>query len=378
MRNTQQPTRCGILLISALIFTLLVSLPCLSQAVSADQDNQIVNELKQKAQHAYVDGRYADAEAADLEIAEKYQDSEARRYAVQILGTLYEENLIDLKKAIEWDREFLEKYADSRQAPAYQEKISTLEKLSTQEPAFKAYQAVRFGNYGDDILVKKYEELLKQYPDFMLKDKVESELGYAYGRMDERKKSYLAFQSAVSQGENKLSGTDRATFEDARRYWQMSSTWTWVAWAVIVILWGGVLSMKPWKQITWASSTKFLIWPVLWLLLTAASMPLYYSIETTGYPIVIPVSAVFIAAGLNLVVLFWLLLLTKGEFWRTRSLALRLFSPALTLLMTFSVFYLFVVYHPQGPYITDVFGVKLEYWRSELREHGFSFSIPGR
>jgi hypothetical protein len=47
-------------------------------------------------------------------------------------------------------------------------------------------------------------------------------------------------------------------------------------------------------------------------------------------------------------------------------------------LMTTAVFYLFVVYHPQGPFITDVFGVKLEYWKSEIREHGFSFRIPGR
>ena len=45
--------------------------------------------------------------------------------------------------------------------------------------------------------------------------------------------------------------------------------------------------------------------------------------------------------------------------------------------MTTAVFYLFVVYHPQGPYITDLFGVKLEYWQGELREHGLSFRIPG-
>ena len=102
----------------------------------------------------------------------------------------------------------------------------------------------------------------------------------------------------------------------------MTWTWAWVAWAVIVTLWAGVLLMKPWKQLTWASNRKFLLWPVLWLLLTAASMPFYYSLETTGYPIVIPATTVFVASGLNLMVLFWLLLLTKGEFWQTRPLAL--------------------------------------------------------
>ena len=38
-----------------------------------------------------------------------------------------------------------------------------------------------------------------------------------------------------------------------------------------------------------------------------------------------------IAAGLNLVLLFWLLLLTRGGFWQTRRFALRLFTPVLTL-----------------------------------------------
>jgi hypothetical protein len=374
MTNAQPPWRCGIRrieLISALIFTLLMSLSWLPQAGSAAQDSPEAAQLKQKAQKAYVEGRYADAAAANLEVAEKHPDSDARHYAVQLLGVIYEENLVDLEKAIQWDREFLEKYADSRQAPAYREKLAFLEKMLNQEPAFKTYQAIRSANEGDEIMVKKFEALLKDHPDFLLKDKVQSELGYAYGRMDEREKSYLAFQAIASRGgENKLSSTDRVAYKDAHRYWQMTRVWAWVAWAIVVTLWAGVLLMKPWKQLTWASSRKFLLWPVLWLLLTAVSLPIYYSMETTGYPIVIPVTMVFLVSGLNLGVLFWLLLLTKGEFWRTRPLALRLLCPVLTVLMTTAVFYLVVVYHPQGPYITDVFGVKLVYWRGVLRKYG--------
>jgi tetratricopeptide (TPR) repeat protein len=381
MTNTQPPRRCRIQraeLISALIFALLVSMSWLPLPGSAVQD-PAADELKQKAQHAYIEGRYAEAAAANSEIAEKYPDSEARRYAVQMLGTIYEENLVDLKKAIQWDREFLDQYADYRQATAYRERIAMLEKLSTQEQAFKAYQAIRFANEGDEIMVKKYEELLKEYPDFILKDRVESELGNAYARLDRRKQSYLAFKAIASEGgENKLSASDRATYEDARRYWQMTWTGAWVAWSVVVILWAVVLLMKPWKRLAWASSKRFLILPALWVLGTIASIPLYYSMNTMGYPIVIPISTLFVASGLNLIVLFWLLLLTRGEFWQTRRLAFRLFTPVLTLLMTTAVFYLFVVYHPQGPYITDIFGVKLEYWRGEIREHGLSLTIPGR
>ncbi len=365
-------------LISALILTLLVSLSLLPRAGWADQDSPAADELKQKAQQAYVEGRYAEAAAANLEIAEKYSQSEARHYAVQLLGAIYEENLVDLRKAIKWDTEFLEKYADSRQGPVYKEKIAFLENLLPQEAAFRSYQAITFGKDSDEVLVQKYEALLKECPDFLLKDRVKSELGYAYARLDKREKSYRAFQSITSDGgEKKLSSSDLATYKDARRYWQMSWTWAWIAWAVIVVLWTAVLLMRPWRRITWASSKKFLIWPLSWLLLTGACLPLYYKMEITGYPIVIPISTAIIAIGLNLIVLFWLLLLVKGNFWRSRPLALRVFSPILTLVMTTAVFYLFVVYHPQGPYITDVFGVKYVYWKSEWKEHGLSWHIPG-
>ncbi|SPF35467.1 conserved membrane hypothetical protein [Syntrophobacter sp. SbD1] len=381
MTNTQPPrqgVRC-IRLIAALIFTLLVSLSWLVGAGSAAEDSPVVNELRQKAQHAYTEGRYADAVAANLEIAEKHPDSDARHNAVQMLGNIYEDNLIDLKEAIKWDGEFLEEYADSRQVPFYEEKIATLEKLLNQEPAFKTWQAIRSSNDSDESLVKKYEALLRDQPDFVLKDKVESELGHAYGRMDKLEKSYLAFQSIASEGgEKKLSSTDLVAYEDAHRYLRMTGTWAWFAWAFIVTLWTGVLLMKPWKRLAWASSKKFILLPVLWVLMTIACIPFYYSMDTTAYPIQIPITTVFVAAGLNLIVLFWLLLLTRGEFWRTRPWALRLCSPVLTLLMTVAVFYLFVVYQPQGPYITDVFAVKLHYWSGELRNRGLSLAIPGR
>jgi len=361
-------------LIYALIFTLIVGLSWLPRAGSAAQDSPEATQLKQKAQHAYVEGRYADAVAANLEIAEKHPDSEARRYAVQILGAIYEENVIDLKKAVEWDREFLQKYADPRQAPFYEGKISNLEKLLPQEPAFKTYQAIRSANYSDEILVEKYEALLKGHPDFLLRDNVEIELGNAYGRMDRREQSYLAFQSIVSRGgEDAVPPKERAVYEAARRYWQMTWTWAWVAWGFVIALWVVVLLMKPWKRLTWASSRKFLLWPVLWVLLTVAIMPIFNSLETGGYSMPIPRITVFILSGLNLTILFWLLLLTRGEFWQTRRFALVLLSPVLTLVMTAAVFYLVVVYHPYGPYSMDVFAVKLAYWKGQVMRHGIRY-----
>jgi tetratricopeptide (TPR) repeat protein len=347
-------------LIRLLILMLLGSLFFLPRAGFAAQDSPAVKEMKQKAQHAYIDGRYAEAIAINLAIAEKHPESEARRYAVQMLGALYEDNLIDIKKAIKWDREFLEKYANSRQASFYKEKLSSLEKLMKQGEAFKIYQKIRFVNQGDEIMVQKFEALLKDKPDFLLKDKVLSELGYAYARMDKRKESYLAFV-ALSRNGSKLSSSDQVAYETASRYWKETSVWAWVAWGVVALLWTGVLLMKPWKQLTRSSIRHFLILALLWALLNAVRMPTFYSMETGGYPIVIPDTVVYMAAGLNLTVLFWLLLLTRGKFWQTRPRALRWLSPVLTLLMTTAVLYLFFVYYPNGPAIIDIFADTLRY-----------------
>jgi hypothetical protein len=345
-----------------LILTLLGNLFLLPLSGFAAQDSLLVKELMQKAQHAYVDRRYGEAAAIDLEIAEKHPETEARRYAVQMLGTLYEDNLVDIKKAIKWDREFLEKYADPRQVTFYKQKLASLEKLMNEEQAFKTYQAIRFANAGDEIMAKKFEALLKERPDFLLKDDVLRELGYAYDRMDKRRQSYLAFKAiAAHKGENKLSASDQVAYKAASRHWQMSWAWTWAAWAVIVVLWAAVLLMNPWKQLTRSSIRNFLSVVLLWVLLNALRMPTFYSMETGGYPIVIPDSVAYMVAGLNLTVLFWLVLLTRGKFWQTRPRALRWLSPVFTLLMTTAVLYLFFVYHPNGPAIIDIFVDTLRY-----------------
>jgi len=364
-RADMQPLKTVIMrcmkLIPFSILTLLVSLFLLPLAGFAAQDSPAVNELKQKAQHAYINGRYAEAAAFNLEIAGKHPESEARRYAVQMLGTLYENNLVDIKKAIKWDREFLKKYADPRQVFFYKEKLVSLEKLGSQEEAFKTYQSIRSGDQGDEIMVKKFEELLQEHPDFILKDKVLSELGFAYDRLDNDRQSYLAFQALAGNGKKKLSTSDQLAYETASRHWKETTAWAWVAWAVIVMLWAAVLLMKPWKRLTWKSIRMFLIWPVLWLLLNAVRMPTFYSLETGGYPIVIPDTVVYMLAGLNLTVLFWLLLLTRGECWQTRPRALRWLSPVLTLLMTAAFLYLFFIYQPNGPEIIDVFAETFHY-----------------
>jgi hypothetical protein len=347
--------------IPLLILTLFVSLFLQPLAGFTAQGSPAESELKQKAQHAYINGRYAEAAALNLEIAGKHPESEARRYAVQMLGTLYEDNLVDIKKAIKWDREYLEKYANPQQVPFYKEKLASLEKLIQQEEAFKTYQAILFANQGDEIMVKRFEALLKDHPDFLLKDKVLEGLGYAYARMDKRRQSYLAFQALSGNGEKKISSSDQVAYETASRYWKETSVWAWVAWGVVALLWTGVLLMNPWQQLTRSSIRNFLILALLWVLLNAVRMPTFYSMETGGYPIVIPDTVVYMVAGLNLTVLFWLLLLTRGKFWQTRARALRWLSPVLTLLMTTAVLYLFFVYYPNGPAILDIFAYTFRY-----------------
>jgi hypothetical protein len=334
--------------------------------------NSEVAELKQKAQDAYVHGRYAEAAAINLEIANKYPASKERHYAVQMLGTLYEDNLVDVKKAVKWDREFLKKYADSRQVPFYKEKLeklATVEKAMNQEEAFKTYQKIKFANKGDAYLVKNYEALLKEHPDFTLKVEVQKEIAYAYDRMNRPKESYATLQAIAAQNlGHKLSSTDQIMAEANHSYWEMTTTWKWVAMAVVAALWGAVILVKPWKRLDRVWIRTFLIWTIFWVLLVACRMPTFYSMEVEGYQFVIRDTAIYTMAALNLPVILWLMLLNRGEFWLTRPRLLRWVSPLLTLVMTVAVLYLFVAYQPNGPAIVDVFGVKYEYLIGEMRK----------
>ena len=103
-------------------------------------------------------------------------------------------------------------------------------------------------------------------------------------------------------------------------------------------------------------------------LLVAASLPFFYNMENEGVKFVIHDTMVYTAAALNLTILFWLLLLVRGKYWQTRPRALRWASPFLTLLMTVSVFFLFMVYQPHGPEIMEVFAAKYRYLKGELYE----------
>jgi tetratricopeptide (TPR) repeat protein len=334
-----------------------------------------VAELKQKAQDAFVHANYAEAAACNLKIAQKYPGSKERHYAVQMLGTIYENNLVDVRKAIKWNREFMQKYADSRQAPFYKEKLENLEKLvpvengTNQEEAYKAYQKIKFANRGDAFLVMNYEALLKKYPDFNLKVEIQKEIAYAYDRMNKPKESYAALQVIAAQNPgHKLSSTDQIMAEANHSYWEMTTTWKWVAWAVVAAFWGAVLLMKPWKRLDRLWFRTFLIWTVCWVLLVASRMPTFYSMEVDGYQFVIRDTAIYTMAALNLPVILWLMLLTRGDFWLTRPRALAWASPLLTLVMTVAIIYLFVAYQPNGPAIVSVFGVKYEYLIGEFRK----------
>jgi hypothetical protein len=331
-----------------------------------------VAALKEKASDAFLHGRYAEAESVFLKIAGKYPKSTERRYAVQMLSTIYEDNLVDLKKAIRWNHEYLKKYADYRQAPIFKQKLenlAALAKTANQDQAFKSYQKIRFANKGDQYLVTNYEQLLKDYPDFSLKVDVEKEIAYAYDRMHKPKESYAALQAVAAQTPgHKLSSTDQIIADDNHKYWEMNSTWKWVAWVIVAALWFPVLLMKPWQRIDRASIRTLLIWTVLWVVLSAAKMPFFYSMETDGYKYVIKDTQIYTLAALNLPVIVWLILLTRGEFWQTRRRALRLVSPLLAVVMTVAVVFLFIAYNPAGPEIVSVFGVKYDYLIGEFRK----------
>ena len=176
-----------------------------------------------------------------------------------------------------------------------------------QKDAFASYQKIRFANQGDEVQVKQLEALLKEHPDFFLKDKIQAELGYAYARMDKHKQSYLAFQ-ALSQSGKPMSAEHMKAYQAAALHFNETSRWGFVVLGVVLGLWGVVLLGKPWRRITRRALWKLLAIALAWVALNVARMPGFYTIETTGYPVVIPDTVVYTGIALNLTVIVWLFL----------------------------------------------------------------------
>jgi len=357
MRSSHPAGRVTVLV----ILMFLTSLAGLAGTLHADQENPEAKELQLKAQKAFTDRHYAEAAAIDEKIAQKYPGTLERRFAVQMLGSIYEDNLVNIGKAITWDREYLKKYANPRQVSYYTEKIAKLEKLQVQEDSFRIYKRIRFASKGDAIMVQEFEVLLKEHPDFLLKNDVERELAYAYARLDKRKESFQAIQNIARNNPKEVSKLDRALANDNERYWKMQQRFSWIAWSIVALLWGLALSMKPWKHLSRATVRMFLILSLVWVLIIASSLPTFYGIDTGGDRIILKDSQLFLMAGLNLSTLLWIFLMSRGSYWLSRPRALRYLSPLLTIVMTVSVLYLFVVYQPNGPEMTDVFATKYKY-----------------
>ncbi len=344
-------------------FVPALCLAFLSLPAAAGADGPTADEVREKASQEYLAGHYAEAAARFLEIADKHPGTAARRYAVQMLGTLYEDKLVDVGKAIEWDRKFLNEYAGPRQVSFYQEKLATLERLKKHEEAFATYQAIRFADQGDAVLATRLESLLRDHPDFPLKAQVRRELAYAYARLDERRLSHQSFEELSRIGGAAIPVSDRMASDKADRYWRLTRVWGGIAWGLVAVLWAVALLMKPWERMTRASVRSFVIWAAAWLLLAAVRLPSYYAAAADENPFT--GSAVYVAAGLNLAILLWMTLLTRGNFWRMRPRALRWASPLLTMLMTTAVLYLFIIHQPKGTEIMDAFAVKYRHWMGE-------------
>jgi hypothetical protein len=189
-------------------------------------------------------------------------------------------------------------------------------------------------------------------------------LAQAHVRLDHRRAAYETYQ-ALSREPAGLTASDRPAYEKAAHNWRLSGVWAGVAWAIVALLVGAALAMRPWETVTRADLRQLLWWCAGWLALSALRLPAYHAAAWDENPF--PPSAVYVAAVLDLGVLAWLFLFVKGAFRRTRPRALLAVAPALTLLATGAAYYLFLVYQPRGPDIIDAFGVEYAHWAERWR-----------
>lgn len=332
-----------------------------SNAVGAEPGAE---ELKRLVSQEFVAGQFAQAAAHCEELSMRYPRAPEGRYAVQMLGTIYEEKLADLGRAILWSRRFLDEYVDAREAEFYRRKLATLEALRGQEASFARWQALRRSGPPDAVLAREAEALLCDQPDFALRAEVLRAAAQAHARLDHRRAAYEAYE-ALSRAPGGLTASDRPAYERAARGWRLSSVWAGGAWSVVAVLFGAAVAARPWARLTRTDLGRLAQWVAAWLVFSALRLPSYAAAAADENPF--SPSAVYVAALLNLALLAWLFLFVKAGFWRTRRRALLVSAPALMLLLTAAVYYLFLIHQPKGPDIIDSFGVEYAHWAQRWR-----------
>lgn len=335
---------------------LIVALCSLSVfgAARAPQDSLSNIQLQQLAHRCFVDGEYEKAAAYNIRIIEGFPDSRYQPYAVMMLGTIYGDRLFEIDKAIHWYTLFLENYAKRRQVQVFERKIRFLQSLGNQKEAYIRFKKVGIGKMTATEKITELENILKEYPDFILRNDLLKKLSSLYLYEKEYRKHYDAAQRWVEDKPALKEKARAQILSHARTIW-LRSVLSEIAWGWIVIILFVSVLIKPWQYSTTASLRRYWRMVLVWIALMAAGYFIFHFFVKGANKNPFNGMDTFILFAVNLVILLWIPFFSQSRFWENRRNWLKYLLPVFTCLNVAAAYYLVLFLQPNWIELMDDF-----------------------
>ncbi|MBN1308169.1 MAG: hypothetical protein JXA18_09655 [Chitinispirillaceae bacterium] len=319
--------------------------------------------LQQLAHRQYVGRQYREAATANLAIlADTASIEKDRRYAMQMLGTIYEHHLLNFDSAIYWYDKFSEKYARGNQREFYRNKLKMLRGLeATEKKAYSAIQKATYATHAPKEQIELLEEGLSTAPSLPNREKVLLQLSHTAFEAGDYSKARSAMLRLKELQPAAVSGELRTRFAQVRAIWRRSII-ARVCWAVIALLAAAILLTVPYRKITRRAWKMLAYLFAVWVPVAAAVIVIYLLKIHTREHNPFSVTSIFIAALILLGVAVW-------TFFARFSLPYRICGrwavvalPAVSFLLTIAACFLFCYQQPKRVKILDEFGERYLHW----------------
>ncbi|MBN1576063.1 MAG: hypothetical protein JW913_05900 [Chitinispirillaceae bacterium] len=319
--------------------------------------------MRQEAHERYIKGEYRKAADANLALlADMASTEQNRRYALQMLGTIYENHLLQFDSAAYWYERFSSKYARGVQKEFYRKKLAFLRGLGNDEK--KGYALIQKAMYGTRVpheQIALLEEGLATAPKLPKRREVLLLLSHIAYEADMYAKARSTMLRLKAMDPDAISGDLRTRFMQVQAIWRRSII-SRVCWGVVALLLAAVLFTAQYNKVSRRAWKLFAVLCAAWVLLSAAGVVIYISkIHSLIHnPFTVP--GIFVAALILLVIAAWIFLARFSLLWRISGRAAVVALPVCAVLLTVASSFLFCYHQPKRVKILEEFGDRYMHW----------------
>ena len=323
----------------------------------------LATNLQQQAHEQYVKGKYREAATTNLAILSNTTSLEKdRRYAMQMLGTIYENHLLNFDSAAYWYEKFSQKYTSGAQREFYRKKLNLLRGLGDNEK--KGYSAIKKATYATEAPQKKIALLeagLSMAPSLPNRKEVLLQISHTAFDAKQYAKARAALLELKKIDPGVVAGELRVRFSQVEAMWRYSII-ARACWAFVTVLFVSVLLTVPYRKIARKSWKMLGFLCAAWIPIAAIGICMYlWKIHALVHN---PFSkqAIFIAAIMLLVITFWIFSARFSLLHRISGSATIVVLPICSLLLAVASFFLFLYHQPKRELILEDFGERYVHW----------------